>query len=67
MVGLACNICFYNFNQYGNQTKTDSELVGLVRGLTDLTPLEAVPMLKKPEFWAVLSLAICLFLNFYFW
>lgn len=47
--------------------KTDAEMVGLVRSLTDLTPLAAVPLLKKPEFWAVISLAVCLFLNIYFW
>jgi len=46
--------------------KSDEELVGLVRGLTDLTQLEAVPMLKKPEFWAVISLVVCVCLNIYF-
>ncbi len=47
--------------------KSDEELVGLVRGLTDITELSKVPLLKKPEFWAVISIIVCIGLNVYFW
>ncbi|NOX90559.1 MAG: sodium:solute symporter family protein [Calditrichaeota bacterium] len=47
--------------------KDEKELVGLVKGLTEETVGKPVPLLKKPEFWAVLSLIILIFLNVYFW
>ncbi len=47
--------------------KKEEELVGLVIGLTEETANQPVPWLKKPEFWAVLSLMVLIFLNLYFW
>jgi SSS family solute:Na+ symporter len=47
--------------------KPVSELTGLVRGLTQITSPEAVPVWKKPEVWAAIALAVCIALNIYFW
>jgi len=47
--------------------KADKELVGLVIGLTEETVEKPVPLLHKPEFWAVISLVILAVLNIYFW
>ncbi len=47
--------------------KPEEELVGLVKGLTKETVKAHVPLMKKPEFWAVLSLIILIILNVYFW
>jgi len=47
--------------------KPEEELVGLVKGLTRESVGEPVPLLKRPGFWAVLSLVIFIALNIYFW
>ncbi len=47
--------------------KPDEELVGLVKGLTPKTLGQPVPLLRRPAFWAVLSLIIFLALNIWFW
>ena len=47
--------------------KPDEELVGLVKGLTEETVGQPVPLQKKPEFWAVISTVIFVILNIYFW
>ena len=47
--------------------KPDSELVGLVRGLTDISALKKVPLWRKPELWAAIALVTCIALNIYFW
>ena len=47
--------------------KPKEELVGLVKGLTKENVNKDVPLLKKPEFWAVLSLIVLVVLNIYFW
>ncbi len=47
--------------------KPDSELRGLVRGLTDVTTLAPVPLWRKPELWAAVALVTCIALNVYFW
>lgn len=47
--------------------KPEGELVGLVRGLTDIRDLRSVPLWKKPELWGAIALAICIGLNIYFW
>ena len=47
--------------------KPESELVGLVKGLTQETLGEHVPLLKRPEFFAVLSLIVLVVLNVIFW
>ncbi|MHB8094992.1 MAG: sodium:solute symporter family protein [Candidatus Aminicenantales bacterium] len=47
--------------------KPEEELVGLVKGLTREVVGEPVPLLKRPGFWAVLSLVIFIALNIYFW
>ncbi len=47
--------------------KPEKELVGLVKGLTEETLEKPVPLLRKPEFWAVISTIIFVILNIYFW
>jgi len=47
--------------------KSDEELVGLVKGLTETSTLEKPPLHKSPYLWAGISLLIFIFLNIYFW
>ncbi len=48
--------------------KSDSELSGLVKGLThEDTTSEKVGLLGSPGFWAIISLAVLIALNIYFW
>jgi SSS family solute:Na+ symporter len=47
--------------------KPESELTGLVRGLTPLPEDRAVPLVRRPVFWAVVSSVILVILNLYFW
>ncbi|MCL5027830.1 MAG: sodium:solute symporter family protein [Bacteroidetes bacterium] len=47
--------------------KPKEELVGLVKGLTKENLNENVPFIKRPEFYAILSLIILILLNVYFW
>lgn len=49
------------------EKKPESELVGLVKGLTPEVTTAHLPMYKRPEFYAVLSLIIFVALNIYFW
>jgi SSS family solute:Na+ symporter len=43
------------------------ELVGLVKGLTPETARDGVPFMKRPEFYAILSVIVLVILNIYFW
>ncbi len=43
------------------------ELVGLVKGLTPEADESGVPMLKRPVFYAVLSLIVLVILNVMYW
>ncbi len=47
--------------------KTDAELEGLVKGLTPKTEGAAVGLFGRPAFWAVVSAALVVGLNVYFW
>jgi SSS family solute:Na+ symporter len=47
--------------------KPDEELVGLVKGLTTDTLGQPVPFVKRPEFYAILSLIVLVILNVLFW
>ena len=47
--------------------RDEKDLVGLVRGMIDKAKVETVVWWRKPEVWAVVSLAVCLALNLYFW
>jgi SSS family solute:Na+ symporter len=47
--------------------KPEAELAGLVKGLTPSVAGVHVPLLKRPGFWAILSLAILIALNIWFW
>jgi SSS family solute:Na+ symporter len=47
--------------------KTDSELNGLVYGLTEAPSVGNVPIYQKPHFWAGVVVVIFFVLNVYFW
>jgi SSS family solute:Na+ symporter len=47
--------------------KPKEELVGLVKGLTAETARDGVPFMKRPEFYAILSVIVLVILNIYFW
>jgi len=47
--------------------KTDAQLVGLVYGATELPSEGHLPLVKRPIFWAGVSLALFLVLQWIFW
>jgi hypothetical protein len=47
--------------------KKDEELVGLVKGLTKVAGAARVPLLRRPAFWAGLSLLAVIGLNIWLW
>jgi SSS family solute:Na+ symporter len=47
--------------------KPKEELVGLVKGLTPETARDGIPFMKRPEFYAILSVVVLVVLNVYFW
>jgi SSS family solute:Na+ symporter len=49
------------------ERKPESELVGLVKGLTPVVNTEGVPWYRKPESFAIISVIILIALNIYYW
>jgi solute:Na+ symporter, SSS family len=47
--------------------KPEAELVGLVKGLTPAVDESHVPLMRKPQTWAVISVVVLVALNLYFW
>jgi SSS family solute:Na+ symporter len=47
--------------------KPDEELAGLVKGLTPRAAAQRVALVRKPGFWAVISLIVFVILNILFW
>ena len=47
--------------------KPKEERVGLVKGLTEETARDGIPFVKRPEFYAILSVIVLVILNIYFW
>jgi len=47
--------------------KSDSELTGLVYGLTEVPSIGDVPLYQKPIFWAVVVSVILIILNIVMW
>ncbi len=47
--------------------KPKEELVGLVKGLTEETYDRDLPFVKRPEFYAILSVVVLVILNIWFW
>lgn len=47
--------------------KPKEELVGLVKGLTEEKLDQHLPFVKKPEFYAIISLIVLIVLNILFW
>ncbi len=52
---------------YATKPKPDSELVGLVRGCTEIPSEGDLPIYKRPVFWASIVFAVFLALNIIFW
>jgi solute:Na+ symporter, SSS family len=52
---------------YATKPKTDAELVGLVRGMTEIPSVGDVPFYDKPVFWAGVVAVIFVILNIIFW
>jgi solute:Na+ symporter, SSS family len=49
------------------EAKPESELVGLVRGCTELPSEGNIPLWKRPIFWAAIVFSIFIALNILFW
>ena len=47
--------------------KTDAELQGLVYGMTPKMDMGDIPALRRPTFWAAISVIILVILNLMFW
>jgi SSS family solute:Na+ symporter len=47
--------------------RSKEELVGLVKGLTKEKLDQDIPYIKRPEFYAIISLIIFILLNIWFW
>jgi len=47
--------------------KPKEELTGLVRGLSVQGSSEKIPWVRRPEFYAVISVIVLVILNIYFW
>jgi SSS family solute:Na+ symporter len=47
--------------------KPDAELVNLVYGLTDIPREDAVPLVRRPVFWAAIVIAVLAVLQWIFW
>jgi len=47
--------------------KSESELVGLVRGCTDIPSERDIPLIKRPIFWAAAVAIVFVVLNIIFW
>jgi SSS family solute:Na+ symporter len=47
--------------------KPESELVGLVRGCTEIPSERDIPLIKRPIFWAVAVAVVFIVLNIIFW
>jgi SSS family solute:Na+ symporter len=47
--------------------KPNEELVGLVKGLTPENVNKGIPFIKRPEFYAIISLIVFVILNIVFW
>ena len=52
---------------YATKPKTDAELVGLVRGLTEMPSVGNLPFYQKPVFWACVVAVVFVALNLIFW
>ena len=63
---LICAIVTVGISLF-TKKKPKEELVGLVKGLTEEVAAADVPLTKRPEFYAVISLVILVVLNIWFW
>lgn len=52
---------------YCTKPKPESELVGLVKGCTEIPSEGDLPLYKRPIFWASIVFVIFLALNIIFW
>jgi len=52
---------------YMTRPKPDSELTGLVYGVTEIPPIAQVPIYHRPWFWAAIVGTVFVVLNILFW
>jgi solute:Na+ symporter, SSS family len=52
---------------YMTEPKSDSELVGLVRGCTEIPSEGDLSLFKRPVFWGIVILSVFVVLNIIFW
>jgi SSS family solute:Na+ symporter len=55
------------FVSFATKPKADEQLVGLVRGCTELPSDGHLPLMKRPIFWAVVVLVAFIILQIIFW
>jgi solute:Na+ symporter, SSS family len=65
----SCLICMITtvVVSYLTKPKPESELVGLVRGCTEIPSEGHLPLVKRPIFWAAAVCAVFIVLNIIFW
>ena len=63
---LICVLVTFVVTLY-TKPKPESELVGLVRGCTEIPSERDVPLIKRPIFWAVAVAIVFVVLNIIFW
>jgi solute:Na+ symporter, SSS family len=65
--GIVCTVVTVVLSLLTQQPKTDAELAGLVYACTEIPSEGKYPLLKRPIFWACVSFAVFLFLQWLFW
>ena len=63
---IVCVLVTFVVSLY-TKPKSDSELVGLVRGCTNIPSERDIPLIKRPIFWAAVVAIVFVVLNIIFW
>ena len=63
---IVCVLVTFVVSLY-TKPKSESELVGLVRGCTDIPSERDIPLIKRPIFWAAVVAIVFVVLNIIFW
>jgi SSS family solute:Na+ symporter len=63
---IVCVLVTFVVSLY-TKPKSESELVGLVRGCTDIPSERDIPLIKRPIFWAAAVAIVFVVLNIIFW
>jgi SSS family solute:Na+ symporter len=65
----SCTVCVLVtvIVSYATKPRPESELKGLVMGVTDIPKEGALPLLQRPLFWGAAAMAAFLVLQWIFW